>query len=134
MKVPPSFFPLIALVHLITTPLFAQTGDPVAGEKTFLLRCGGCHEAGTNKPVATAENPTLGPSLQGLFGRQAGTLPGYAFSDAMRAADFTWDQAFLIAYMSDPKKLVPQNKMPFNGLKRPGEAEDIIAYLKAATE
>lgn len=134
MNVPLSFGPSLVLLQLIAAPLFAQSEDLVLAEKTFLLRCGGCHEAGANKPVATTENPTLGPSLQGLFGRQAGTLAGFGFSDAMRAAGFTWDDATLIAFMTSPKKVVPKTKMAFNGLKRPGEAESIVAYLHEVTE
>lgn len=123
----------VALLAL-SVPLAAQEGDPVAGEATFMTRCGDCHEVTAPGVAAASERPKQGPTLHGLFGRTAGTLPDFAYSDAMKASGLVWDEATLTAYMANPKQVVPKNRMPFNGLKRPGESEDIVAYLKASTQ
>ena len=99
------------------------------GEGVFANRCKACHEVANEKA-----KEGQGPSLKGLFGRTAGSVPGFAYSDAMKAAGFTWDEDKLKAYLINPKALVPNNKMVFNGLKREGEMENLIAYLKEATK
>lgn len=94
------------------------------GQSVYDNRCKECHEA-------PPEARKAGPSLIGVVGRQAGTLPGFAYSDAMKAAGFIWTEDQLRAYLLNPRAVVPGNRMPFNGLKRPGEDVDIVAYLKS---
>jgi cytochrome c len=72
--------------------------------------------------------------LKGVFGRKAGTVPGYSYSSAMKASGIVWDEAKLKAYLKDPKATVPNNKMTFVGLKKDDEIADLIAYLKKATK
>jgi cytochrome c len=93
------------------------------GEAIFKRTCAVCHatEPGKNK---------IGPSLAGIVGSKSGEVPGFAFSDAMKKAGLTWDEATLDKYLTDPKSLVPGNKMIFVGLKKPEEREAVIAYLK----
>jgi cytochrome c len=97
-------------------------GDADAGKKIF-QKCALCHtnEQGKNK---------IGPSLFGVVGRHSASIPDYAYSDAMKAANKTWDEATLDTYLTDPKALVPGTKMIFPGLKDPKDRQDIIAYLK----
>ena len=64
-----------------------------------------------------------------MIGRTSGSQEGYEFSDAMKGAGIVWSQETLITYLVAPRKVVPGTRMNFNGLKRPGEAEDIVAYL-----
>ncbi|MGF1611210.1 MAG: c-type cytochrome [Kiloniellales bacterium] len=101
-------------------------GDPAKGERAF-NKCKACHalEAGKNK---------IGPSLHGLMGRNAGTVEGFKYSDAMMNSGLTWDEETLDQYLADPKGFIPGNKMVFVGLKKEGEREDVIAYLKEATQ
>mgnify|MGYP001764810487 CR=1 FL=1 len=103
----------------------AQDADPAAGQNTFVIRCSQCHDitAGVNKS---------GPTLKGVVGRTAGTAPDYPYSDAMRAAGFVWGEEQFKAYLVAPKTVVPKNKMNFNGIKRPGELEPLVAYLMVA--
>jgi nitrite reductase (NO-forming) len=75
----------------------------------------------------------LGPSLAGLLGRKAGSESGYNYSSAMKQANITWDPKTLDAYLADPQKSVPGNKMPFPGLKTDHDRADIIAFLSAST-
>ena len=103
----------------------AVDGDAATGRQVY-RKCQACHslEAGKN---------TVGPSLAGILGKKSGEAPNYNYSAAMKAANLVWDAATLDAYLLDPQKLVPQNKMPFPGLKTANERKDVIAYLIAAT-
>jgi nitrite reductase (NO-forming) len=103
----------------------AVDGDPTAGRQVY-RKCQACHslEPGKN---------SLGPSLAGIFGKKAAEAPDYNYSAAMKSAKLVWNAATLDAYLLDPQKLIPQNKMPFPGLKTATERKDVIAYLVAAT-
>jgi len=104
-------------------PALAE-GDAAAGEKVF-NKCKACHslEAGKNK---------IGPTLAGVFGRQAGSVDGFKYSDAMKASALTWDDGNLSSYLTDPKTFIPGNKMTFPGFKKVDELENLLAYLKQA--
>jgi nitrite reductase (NO-forming) len=101
----------------------ALAGDPAAGRQVF-RKCRACHslEAGKNG---------LGPSLAGIVGEKAAAVTGYNFSPAMKASNLVWDAATLDAYLTDPQKVVPGNKMPFPGLKTERERSAVIALLAA---
>ena len=98
------------------------TGDPEAGKQVF-KQCALCHttEAGKNK---------IGPSLFGVIGREAGSLPNYNYSDAMKNFKQKWTPELLHTYLEDPRKLVPGTKMIFPGLKKPEDRDNVIAYLE----
>jgi cytochrome c len=96
--------------------------DPTAGEKVFKAKCALCHtvEPGKNK---------IGPSLAGIVGRPSGSIEGFKYSAANKAAGLTWDAATLDTYLRDPKALVKGTTMTFAGDKNDGERADLIAYL-----
>jgi cytochrome c len=96
-----------------------------AGEKVFKKYCTACHatEAGKNK---------VGPSLAGILGRKAGTVPGFQYSDANKNSGVVWDEEKLETYLADPKKFMPGNKMVFAGIKKEDERKAVVAYLKDA--
>ena len=96
-------------------------GDADAGKKVF-SKCAVCH-------TAVAGKNGLGPSLFGVVGRPSASVAGYNYSDAMKAANKTWDEATLNAYLTDPKAAVPGNKMAFAGLPNPDDRANVIAYL-----
>ncbi len=119
---------LSGAVVLLPLGLVAQAqgvGDAQRGAQVF-AQCKICHslEAGKNM---------LGPSLQGLIGRKAGSVPGYAYSPAMKNADVIWNDDTLGKYLSDPKAFVPGDKMAFVGIKDPTRLGDLLAYLNQAT-
>jgi len=99
-------------------------GDRAAGRQVF-RKCQACHS------VEPGQN-MLGPSLSGIIGRKAGTEAGYSYSQAMKDTGIVWDTKTLDAYLADPPKIVPGNKMPFPGLKTDQDRADVIAFLSAA--
>lgn len=107
------------------TSAAAATGDAAAGKLVF-RKCQACHslEPGKNG---------LGPSLAGIVDKIAGSVSNFIYSPAMKASNITWNVATLDAYLSDPQKRVPGNKMPFPGLKTENERNDVIAYLAAVS-
>lgn len=102
----------------------SAAGNADAGRKVF-ARCANCHQVGPS-----AHNG-FGPELNGILGRRAGGLPDYAYSPALRAADFRWDEARLAAFLRDPDAVVPGNAMRFWGLGSEREIADLLAYLRA---
>lgn len=116
---------MMALLALSSGSALAQ-GDAAKGKRLF-ARCQACHsvEPGQNK---------IGPTLAGLFGREAGAVEGFNYSDAMKSADVVWDEETVSAYLADPKEYIPGNRMLFPGLRKEQDRADIVAYLKEATE
>lgn len=118
---------VLATVLLVAgTGLARAQGDAAKGEKVF-NKCKACHDVGEG-----AKNK-VGPVLNGVIGRTAGTLPGYTFSDAMIQAGqsgVVWTDEELNIYLTNPKDLVPGTKMTFAGLKKEDERADVIAYLE----
>jgi cytochrome c len=104
----------------------AEAGDAAKGQKVF-SKCKSCHEV-------AAEKNKVGPHLKGLFGRKAGSVEGFAYSDPMKASGITWSEETLKPYLADPKAVVPGGKMAFAGLKKEEEIEDVIDYLEESTK
>lgn len=115
-------------VILGVAPVFAQDGDAARGQRLFNQQCRACHT------VAQGGANSVGPNLHGLFGRKAGTLEGFSFSEAMTKSGIVWDEATLADYNRDPKGKVPGTKMVFAGLKQAAQLADLVAYLKQATQ
>jgi cytochrome c len=97
-------------------------GDPEAGKQVF-KKCHACHNVGESARNA------VGPELDGIVGRKAGSVEGYNYSDANKSSGITWDAATLDVYLKDPKAKVPGTKMAFPGLPSDKDRADVIAYL-----
>src|SRR3954453_15714487 len=110
----------MALACAVSSPALAQ--DVAAGEKEFVV-CRACHQIGP-----TAKN-SVGPALNGVIGRKAGTYPGYAYSDATKNSGVVWNEQTLAQYLPAPKEFIPGTKMSFPGLTMPQDVADVIAYL-----
>jgi cytochrome c len=113
---------VVAAGALLALPTLALAQDAEAGKKVF-AKCAPCHSIG---PGATNK---VGPNLNGVIGRKAGTEAGFAYSDAMKNAGWVWDEATFKEYITDPKKKVPGNKMLFPGVKDELERDDLAAYI-----
>ena len=72
----------------------------------------------------------IGPNLYGMFGRKAGAILDYDFSDAWKKADFIWTDQTLDTYLKAPHKMIPNNRMPFNGLSKPDDRRALITYMR----
>ncbi len=111
------------LALLAASPALAQSsGNPARGKIVF-LECQACHAAAPGGPTL------IGPSLVGVYGRKAASLPGYDYSPALKASGLVWTPANLNAWLTDPAKLVPGTKMAFTGIAAPDLRADVIAYL-----
>jgi cytochrome c len=108
------------LVVSVSAPAMAQ--DAAAGEKQFAI-CRACHQIGP-----TAKNG-VGPELNGVVGRKAGSVENYNYSPANKNSGLTWDEPTLIKYLQDPQGVVKGTKMIFPGIKDEQKVKDLIAYL-----
>ncbi|HVJ05338.1 MAG TPA: c-type cytochrome [Candidatus Saccharimonadales bacterium] len=109
------------LLAFIVFPAISQAnGDADRGKQLFEKRCTGCHSLDRNKE---------GPRLAGVFGRQAGTAPGFDYSAALKSAHFVWDAERLDRWLTDTDSLVEDNKMDFH-VPKADERADIIRYLQ----
>jgi len=114
---------------LAATLVIASTGtslaqDAAAGETAFRRWCLPCHDAGEGAKVK------LGPPLNGLDGRAAGTIPGYNYSDANKNSGITWNTSSFAEYIKNPMQRIPGTRMAFAGVKDDKEVGDLWAYLK----
>ncbi|MEP0233356.1 c-type cytochrome [Roseibium sp.] len=105
----------------------SDTDDP--GELQFARKCSVCHT------LTPDGGNRAGPTLYGVFGRGAGTLPGYAYSPALLSADFIWDEN-TISDLFDygPDVITPGSKMPIQRLKSVEDRDALVAFLKRATD
>ena len=97
--------------------------DASAGEKVFGV-CKMCHQIGEGAKNA------VGPVLNGVIGRKAGSVAGYSYSAANKDSGITWDEATFREYIKDPKAKVPGTKMIYAGLKDEQKTNDLVAFLK----
>jgi cytochrome c len=115
------------IVYVLSSPSAlpqpSQGAQDVSGQQAFNNACRTCHM------VREGDN-RLGPNLHKIVGRKAGSLPDYAFSSAMKEADFVWDEEKLDRFIANPDEVVPGNNMkPYGGLSSSEDRKKIIAFL-----
>jgi cytochrome c len=113
---------LIVLAVAATSCAFGSTAwaqDVDRGKQAFAA-CAPCH--------ATDQNG-VGPQLNGILNRPAGSVEGFRYSRAMKNSKIVWDEKSLDAYLAEPQQLVPGNLMPFSGIADARKRSDLIAYL-----
>jgi cytochrome c len=98
---------------------FAFAADAGHGKELFTA-CAACH---------TERSDALGPSLKGVVGRKSAALEDFRYSNAMKRADLTWDEATLREYLRDPQAKVKGTRMPFSGFPKPTDVDDVVASL-----
>jgi cytochrome c len=111
---------------LATLPAAYQTADLDNGQAKFAT-CKSCHT------IAQGGETMVGPNLWGVFGRKAGSLPGFTYSDGMKALGVTWDADKINTWITHPSAMVPGTKMTYIGMENPKDRIDVIAYLKTVT-
>ncbi len=110
----------LKLVAALPAPY--NSADPTDG-MAKVAQCKSCH-------TFTKGGPALvGPNLYGVFGTKAAAVPGFNFSDGMKASGLTWDAPTLDHWIENPKTVVPDTKMTFAGMKDAKDRQNIIAYL-----
>lgn len=112
---------LCAATTMLCTGAIAE-GDAVRGEAVF-KQCAACHAMASSKKK-------MGPHLQDLIGRTAGSIEGARYSKAMTASQTVWDADTLREFLTNPRKALPGTSMPI-GLAKAGDMDDLIAYLSA---
>ena len=112
-----------AALALFAASQAAVAQDVKAGEQSF-RKCRPCHDVGEG-----AHNK-VGPQLNGIDGRKAGTAADYDYSDANKKSGITWDEANFKEYIHGPAAKIPGTKMTFPGIKSDKEIGDLWAYLK----
>jgi len=107
------------------SPSAAATASPIAAATapSVFNQCTACHS------TDRGENG-IGPSLAGVFGRRAGTLAGFEFSQAMKDAGLAWNQANLDRFLENPRGVVPGTTMAYNGVKDAAQRQALVNYLK----
>ena len=124
----------LPLLLVATIFIFYSTGNAGSvnlkkGKRVF-NKCKACHT------LVTAKN-RVGPSLKGVFGRQAGTVAKYRYSKAMKKAGqggLVWSEATMSKYLIKPRKFIKGTKMSFAGLRKDSDIKNLIAFLKKATQ
>ncbi|WP_129782581.1 c-type cytochrome [Peristeroidobacter soli] len=101
-------------------------GDPTRGRELYTKECAACHSLS-----ASTENA---PMHCGLFGRKAGTVPGFPYSEAMRSSGLVWDEKTLDEFLAAPYQALPGTIMGFPGFTQEQDRKDVIAYLKQASK
>ncbi|MGD9670633.1 MAG: cytochrome c family protein [Hyphomicrobiaceae bacterium] len=111
---------VLAAGLMMALPTMASAADVANGESVF-KKCKACH--------ATDGKNKVGPHLDGVLGRKAGSVDGFNYSEAMKNSGITWNEAELDKYLKDPKADIPGNKMVFVGIKDDADRADLVAYL-----
>ena len=117
------YLPALIATSLALSAAAAQAQDLAAGEQSF-RKCLPCHAVGDG-----AANK-VGPELNGLDGRKAGTAANYSYSDANKNSGMVWNEATFKEYIVNPMAKIPGTKMAFPGIKNETEIGNLWAYLK----
>ncbi len=100
----------------------AGAQDVTEGARVFETQCAMCHSLRVGRNM-------VGPSLAGIVGREAGIVPGFAYSPAMEQAGLRWTPTILDRYIADPRAVLPGTRMPYLGLQDATRRAALIAYL-----
>ena len=98
----------------------AAAADAEHGKQVFQA-CASCHSERAD---------AIGPNLRGVYGRKSAALEDFRYSNPMKRANLVWDDANLRDYITDPQAKVKGNRMPFGGLHKAADVDDVVEYLK----
>lgn len=112
----------VGVLALCAATPAGATPDAVRGEQIY-ARCTACHALAYDR---------VGPRHCGLFGRRAGSVPGFVYSPAMKRSGIVWNEKSLDRFLSGPLKTVPGTTMTYDGVADAAERADLIAYLERA--
>ena len=115
------FFGTLVAAFVLAAGMAHAQGDPKHGEKVF-EKCRACH-------AADGAANEVGPGLGGVFGRRAGERDDFRYSPALKRSGITWTPQTMNDFIADPQKMVPANRMPFDGLPDARDRGDLIMYM-----
>ena len=115
---------MMGFIALVASTGTSLAQDAAAGEQVFRRLCSPCHDVGPEAKVK------LGPPLNGIDGRKAGTFAGYNYSEANKSSGITWNEGDFPTYIRAPMQAMPGTRMAFVGLKNDKDIGDLWAYLK----
>lgn len=124
---PAVVLPFVAAAVLVPASLSAAPNDAARGRQLY-AQCMACHK------IDKSGSSGVGPNLYKVVGRRAGTLPGFAYSPAMKAYGQTWNEARLDAYLAAPARAVPGSRMPYAGMRNADDRKAVIAYIVSASK
>jgi cytochrome c len=111
----------LATTFVLAASIALAQGDPKRGEKVF-EKCRACH-------AADGAANEVGPGLGGVFGRRAGERDDFRYSPALKRSGITWTPQAMNDFIADPQKMVPANRMPYDGLPDARDRADLIIYM-----
>jgi cytochrome c len=111
---------VILWIAVAAAAVAIQSDSPSDGKQLFTKRCSGCH---------SLDRDLEGPRLRGVYGRKAGAVKSFQYSDALRKAGITWDGETLDKWLADTETVAPNNGMAFR-VESADERKSIIEYLK----
>lgn len=114
----------IGVPTLVIAGAAQSAPDQLRGEQIY-TRCMACHALAYDR---------VGPRHCGLLGRRAGSVPGFAYSQAMKGSRITWDEKTLDRFLAQPLKAVPGTTMTYDGVPDAKDRADLIAYLRHAND
>ncbi|MBV2150705.1 c-type cytochrome [Sphingobium sp. AS12] len=114
---------LAAVVAAGATAISTEaSADSIPVRPAGFSQCAGCHSTEAGKTV-------FGPSLSSVSGRRAGSLPGFAYSTALKSSGLTWNAKALDRWLTSPQQTVPGTRMPFAGISDPVVRKSVVDYL-----
>ena len=116
--------PMLTGVFALGAAAFVRAAPNVLHGEQVYVRCMACHALAYDR---------VGPRHCGLFGRLAGSVPGFAYSPAMKKSKIIWNEKTLNQFLQNPMKMVPGTAMTYDGVPDPRDRADLVAYLKQAT-
>ena len=129
MRVKFGLFPFVVMGSLL--PLAAWSDDRTPDLKNGRMVAKVCREC---HAFRESKRQKFGPNLAGLFGRPAGQVDGYPYSNAMREIGVVWTSETLDRFLTNPAAFIPGTEMKLSGIKSAASRADLIAYLALATE
>lgn len=119
----------VAIAAALAAGIFTGGRDALASEADAARPRPGAFAACTACHSTVAGRNGFGPSLAGIAARRAASLPGYAYSDALKKSGLTWNAATLDRWLTSPQRLVPGTRMPFAGIADPARRKEVVEYL-----
>jgi cytochrome c len=122
-RIPITLSPVALAVSIVAFGLahaLPAHADAAAGKNAFAA-CAACHSVNGSDGI--------GPHLNGVIGRKAGSIAGFNYSSAVKRANIVWDANSLGSYIANPQQVIPGNHMPFSGVPDATTRADIVAYL-----